>query len=119
MADIAIGADFVKTSKKLKRQTTKIGRMKLHNNEDSKDGDDSKSAPGQEDCANNSLEEEVRRGSIEEAVVGVKVQPISTLVVKNVKLQRALQDALQHFIQNKQKIKCKLTFRGWAMGGAS
>ena len=107
MADIAIGFEGEQMSKKLKRQTTKIGRMKLHYGEDSRNHDEPKS---QEDGATISPEEEVRRGSIDEAVVGVKVQPISTLVVKHVKLQRALQDALQYFIQNKQKIKCKLKF---------
>ena len=111
MADIAIGVQGEKTSRKLQRQTTKIGRMKLHYSEDPRDHDDPKpAAPGQDNGANISPGEEVRRGSTEEAVVGVKVQPISTLVVKNVKLRRALQDALQHFIQNKQKIKCKLKF---------
>ena len=105
IANIAIGAEGKKTKKKFQRQTTKIGRMKVHDDEDSKNEDKSKQATRQESGAK---EEEVKRGSIEEAVVGVKVHPISTLVVKNVKLQRALQDALQHFIQNKQKIKCKL-----------
>ena len=110
MADIAIGAENSKKLTKRQRRTTKIGRMKLHHSEDSKDHviDESKSTPKQEDGATISLEEEVRRGSIEEAVVGVKVQPISTLVVKHVKLRRALQDALQLFIQNRQKVKCKL-----------
>ena len=109
IADIAIGVEGSNTSKKLQQQTTKIGRMKrVHDNE----GEDEpkKSDLGQEGDASNSLEEEVKRGSIEEAVVGVKVQPISTLVVKNIKLRVALQDALQNFIQNKQKIKCKLKF---------
>lgn len=110
MADIAIGVGVTKKSKKVEQKTTKIGRMKLHDSKDLKNEDESKPAPGQEGCANNFSGEEVKRGSIEEAVVGVKVQPISTLVVKNVKLQRALQDALQYFIQNKQKIKCKLKF---------
>ena len=121
MADIAIGVEGSKISKKLQRHTTKIGRMNLHYSEDSRDhdepksaprqeGGEPKSAPRQEGGAINPPEEEVRRGSIEEAVVGVKVQPISTLVVKHVKLRRALQDALQHFIQNRQKIKCKLKF---------
>ena len=105
MADIAIGVEGSKQSHKLQRQTTKIGRMNLHYDDDSRNHDEPKS---KEDGTTVSPEEEVRRGSIEEAVVGVKVQPISTLVVKSVKLQRALQDALQHFIQNKQKIKCKL-----------
>jgi hypothetical protein len=113
MADIAIGVEGSKTSKKLQRQTTKIGRMNLHYSEDSRDHDEPKSAPGQKGSATISPEEEVRRGSIEEAVVGVKVQPISTLVVKNVKLRTALQDALQTFIQNRQKVKCKLKFNDY------
>ena len=114
IADIAIGVEGSNTKRKHRRQTTKIGRMKprIHDNEESRNEDDSKSRSDsvpseQEGCANSSSEEEVRRGSTDEAVVGVKVQPISTLVVKDVKLRRALQDALQHFIQNKQKIKCK------------
>jgi hypothetical protein len=116
MADIAMGVKGSKTSKKLQRQTTRIGRMNGHNDEDSIDNkkkpkkqDEPKSASGQQEGgATISSEDEVRRGSIEEAVVGVKVQPISTLVVKNVKLRTALQDALQSFIQNRQKVKCKL-----------
>lgn len=107
MADIAIGVEGSKTSKKLQRQTTKVGRMNLHYSEDPRDHDEPKPIPGQDGGAKISPEEEIRRGSIEEAVVGVKVQPISTLVVKSVKLQKALQDALQHFIQYRQKIKCK------------
>ena len=114
MADIAIGAENSKKSTKLQRRTTKIGRMKLPKSEDSRDSrdsrdsDESKSPPNQEDSTTIPPEEEVRRGSIEEAVVGVKVQPISTLVVNDVKLRMALQDALQLFMQNRQKIKCKL-----------
>ena len=106
IADIAIGVEGEKRSKKLQRQTTKIGRMKLHDNED--EDESKKSDLGQKGDVSTSWEEEVKRGSIDEAVVGVKVQPISTLVVKNIKLRVALQEALQDYIQNKQKIKCKL-----------
>ena len=54
-----------------------------------------------------SIEEEVKRGSIGEAVVGVKLQPISSLV-SNVKLRIQLQQALQKYIHDKKQVKCKL-----------
>ena len=74
-----------------------------------------------------SAEEEVKRGTIGEAVVGVKLQPISSLV-SNVKLRIQLQQALQKYIHDKQQVKCKwlqyimyssihisITFYSWAI----
>ena len=49
----------------------------------------------------------VVRGSTDEAVVGVKLQPISSLVVHQVKLRNALQGAIQKFIDSKQSVTCK------------
>ena len=43
----------------------------------------------------------------EAAEVGVKLQPISSLVDGNVGLRRELQNALQQYIHSKQKVKCK------------
>ena len=51
--------------------------------------------------------EMVNRGTSDEAVVGVKLQPISSLIVHQPKLRKALQDAIQKFINCKQNIHCK------------
>ena len=88
MADIAIGTEARFGSRKFSSKTTKVGHIyKPGGSDDSK--------------------EKVDRGQTDEAVVGVKLQPISSLVVKSVTLRRALQDALQRFIRNKQNVKCK------------
>ena len=47
----------------------------------------------------------VERNTTDEAVVGVKLQPISSLV-KNPRLKSVLQSALQSYIQKQQNIKC-------------
>lgn len=110
MADFAIGNEKSFRSSKYKSQTTKVGRMQLvkdydakqsgssKGSDDTNEGDDSKGSKG--------VIEEVKRGTVEEAVVGVKLQPISALV-KDVGLRIELQKALQQYIRNKQKIKCK------------
>ena len=49
----------------------------------------------------------VERNTIDEAVVGIKVEPVSSLV-KNPYLREILQNALQQYIQNQRKIKCEL-----------
>ena len=110
MADIAIGNQKSSSSRKYKSQTTKVGRMKLPERDDedtlwgllkrSKNRVEGDSKPTEN-------EEEVDRNSIGEAVVGVKLQPISSLVFGNVGLRTALQKALQVYIHNRQKIKCK------------
>lgn len=107
MADIAIGVEGTSTAKKLQRQTTKIGRMNLRDSDDIKLKEEAESKE-KEGVGSVEELEEVKRGSIDEAVVGVKVQPISSLVINKVKLRFALQEALQNYIQNKQKVKCKL-----------
>ena len=112
MADIAIGNQKSSSSRKYKSQTTKVGRMKLPERDD-KDSSwgllkRSKSrAEGDSKPIDLENEEEVKRNSIGEAVVGVKLQPISSLVFGNVGLRIALQKALQLYIHNRQKIKCK------------
>ena len=118
LEDIALGNESSFRAKKYRNQTTKVGRMKLIPDDD----DDSmkrkavKSSDDTEDSivASNpqvatSVEEEVRRGTIGEAVVGVKLQPISSLV-SNVKLRIQLQQALQKYIHDKQQVKCKYTY---------
>lgn len=47
----------------------------------------------------------VGRNTMEEAVVGIKLQPISSLI-GNPRLRKALQNALQDYIHNQQNIKC-------------
>jgi hypothetical protein len=123
LADIAIGNEKSFNAKKYKSQTTKVGRMNLKVREDeddskskndkskensAKEGDEgSKNGKGGEEGGDPKVEEEVMRSSIAEAVVGVKLQPISSLVFGSVGLRIALQKALQLYIHNKQKVKCK------------
>ena len=97
MADFAIGNERSLRSRRFKSQTTKVGRMKLIRDKDA--AQDSEM-----------VKEEVRRGTIEEAVVGVKLQPVSSLIFHDVNLRIELQNALQQYIRNKQKIKCKKIF---------
>ena len=47
----------------------------------------------------------VGRNTMEEAVVGIKLQPISSLI-GNPLLKKALQNALQEYIHDQQNIKC-------------
>ena len=47
----------------------------------------------------------VGRNTMEEAVVGIKLQPISSLI-GNPRLRKALQNALQDYIHNQQNVKC-------------
>lgn len=113
MADIVIGNQKSHSAKKYKSQTTKVGCMKLPDRDD----DDSrtwgihfkrsKSHADGGDSKVTEIEEEVLRSTIGEAVVGVKLQPISSLVFSSVGLRTALQKALQLYIHNKQKVKCK------------
>lgn len=53
----------------------------------------------------------VGRRTMDEAVVGVKLQSISSLVVKDVRLREALSIALQRFIQDHQNIKCESKYQ--------
>ena len=87
MADIAIGSEGRFGTRKFSSKATKVGHM----------------------VKTDDLRDTVKRGETDEAVVGVKLQPISSLVVESAKLRRALQDALQRFINDKQNIKCKVT----------
>ena len=114
LADIAIGNERSFNARKYKSQTTKVGRMKQIPDDDSrqhgihlKKDDDQSKKDKDEDSKTAEIEEEVQRSTIEEAVVGVKLQSISSLVICNIGLRIALQKALQQYIHNKQKIKCK------------
>jgi hypothetical protein len=123
LADIAIGNEKSFNAKKYKSQTTQVGRMNLKARKDeegskskndkskensAKDGDEgSKNGKGGEEDGDPKVEEEVMRSSIAEAVVGVKLQPISSLIFGSVGLRIALQKALQLYIHNRQKVKCK------------
>ena len=49
--------------------------------------------------------EQVRRGTLEEAVVGVKFQPISALVRTRI-LRKTLQNAIKCYIDNQEHSKC-------------
>ena len=86
MASAAIGAESKFQRRKLKSRITMIGHME-------------KPKGGGADA-----KEKVKR----EAVVGVKLQPISSLVVKSFKLKRELQNALRNFIDSNETVKCKL-----------
>ena len=50
----------------------------------------------------------VCRGTTDEAVVGVKLQPITSLVRKSIVLRGILQQAVQQYIDDHQNVKCKL-----------
>ena len=50
----------------------------------------------------------VCRGTTDEAVVGVKLQPITSLVQKSIVLRGILQQAVQQYIDDHQNVKCKL-----------
>lgn len=50
----------------------------------------------------------VCRGTTDEAVVGVKLQPITSLIRKSVVLRGILQQAVQKYIDDHQNVKCKL-----------
>ena len=110
LADIAIGNEKSFNAKKYKSQTTKVGRMKVIDDDDdhrksTKDTSGNNETPGAK-SEGPTPAEEVHRGSIGEAVVGVKLQPISSLV-SDVELRLELQKALQKYIRDRQKVKCK------------
>lgn len=118
LADVAIGNEKSFNAKKYKSQTTKVGRMNMKlitDDDDSKHWGISLKKKKEEESDDKEeggdpkkeLEEEVPRSTIGEAVVGVKLQPISSLVFGNVGLRIALQKALQQYIHNRQKVKCK------------
>jgi hypothetical protein len=117
LADIALSNESSFRTKKYRNQTTKVGRMKLIPDDDDDNFKRKAVKPVASDDTEHSttvsnpqgaisVEEEVIRGSIGEAVVGVKLQPISSLV-SNVKLRIQLQQALQKYIHDKQQVKCK------------
>jgi hypothetical protein len=79
--------------KNLQEEATIIGRMTPLRKSDPK---------------SNSQDLTVRRGTTDEAVVGVKLQPITSLVQKSVALRRILQRAVQQYIDDHQNVKCML-----------
>lgn len=97
MADIAIGTEGYLGGRKVQSKTTMIGQISDHGG---------KSHSVSKGVTSKNLT--VKRHTIDEAVVGVKLQPISSLVVKAVELRVALQEAVQRFIEEHQKVKCKL-----------
>ena len=82
--------------KKLQEEATVIGRMtplRKGSNDDPK---------------SDSQDWTVCRGTTDEAVVGVKLQPITSLIEKTAALRRNLQRAVQQYIDDHQNVKCKL-----------
>ena len=115
MADIAIGNEISSKSSEYKSQVTRIGRinMKLLNDEESVmnngeqiDGPGNHNYNRDEELVRRRIQELVTRRTPDEAVISVKLQPISSLV-SNVKLRIQLQKALQGYIQDKSNDKCK------------
>ena len=82
--------------KKLQEEATVIGRMTpLRKSQSDSPKSDTKDWT-------------VCRGTTDEAVVGVKLQPITSLVQKSVILRRLLQHAVQKYIDDHQDVRCKL-----------
>ena len=108
------GAEGVFGGRKLQSKITMIGHMR----EETSDSGDTftlhdfykhGSADSKFNSALKSLT--VDRHTMDEAVVGVKLQPISSLVVKEVRLREALLTALQKFIHDHQNIKCEFNLK--------
>ena len=79
--------------RKLQEEATVIGRMTPLNSDHPK---------------SDSQDWTVCRGTTDEAVVGVKLQPITSLVRKSILLRGILQQAVQQYIDDHQNVKCKL-----------
>ena len=92
-AGAAITSDGSFKRRKLQEEATVIGRMTPLKSDHPKSG---------------SQDWTVCRGTTDEAVVGVKLQPITSLVKKNVILRGILQQAVQQYIDDHQNVKCKL-----------
>ena len=95
-AGAAITTEGGLNKKKLQQEVTVIGRMTPL----SKDMKEVAGGSASQDWT-------VVRGTTDEAVVGVKLKPISSLVQKNLKLREVLQHAVQKYIDDHQKVKCK------------
>lgn len=98
----AVSAEGKFTGRKLQSEATLIGRMSKHVRTSGNKKPSSKMA-GVLDPQNLT----VQRGTLDEAVVGVKLQSISSLVVRQVLLRDALQDAIQKYIDDHQNIRCE------------
>ena len=98
-AAISVQKNF--SERKLRSEATLIGRMSKHVRYSEKKS--SKII-----CAHNLT---VRRSTLDEAVVGVKLQSISSLVVRNVLLRDALKHAIQKYIDDHQNVRCEYKFR--------
>ena len=79
--------------RKLQEEATVIGRMTPLNSDHPK---------------SDSQDWTVCRGTTDEAVVGVKLQPITSLVRKSIMLRGILRQAVQQYIDDHQNVKCKL-----------
>lgn len=97
-AGAAITTEGGLRKKKLQEEITAIGRM-TPLNKNTRGG----STTGKSD----SQDWTVIRGTTDEAVVGVKLKPISSLVQNNLKLREVLQIAVQKYIDDHQNVKCK------------
>ena len=113
MGGASVGTEGVFGGRKLQSKITMIGHMR----EEASDSGDASALHdlykhGSTDSKFNSALKSltVDRRTMDEAVVGVKLQPISSLVVKEVRLREALLVALQKFIQDHQNIKCELRY---------
>ena len=86
IAEVALKNDVRFGTRKFQSEITRIGRIK-------------------EGLRGRSENEKVE----EEAVVGVKLMPISSLVVNSANLRKAMETALSRFINKKQNHECKTT----------
>ena len=110
LGGISAGAEGVFGGRKLQSKITMIGHMR----EETNDSGDTFTLHdfykhGSADSKLSSVLKSltVDRHTMDEAVVGVKLQPISSLVVKEICLREALLTALQKFIHDHQNIKCE------------
>ena len=102
VASVSAGVEGAFGGKSSHKKYTKIGHMNYTplDSEDllKSDSSSSKFMPAIQSPT-------VGRNTIEEAVVGIKLQPISSLI-GNLRLRKALQNALQDYIHNQQNVKC-------------
>ena len=94
-AGVVISTEGGLRRKKLQQEVTVIGRMTPLNKNP------------KETSLSDPQDWTVVRGTTDEAVVGVKLKPISSLVRRNLKLQEVLQIAVQKYMDDHQKVKCK------------
>ena len=102
----AISAQGNFSGRKLQSEATLIGRMSKHVRTSEKKKSSSKIISVLE-----SQNLTVKRGTLDEAVVGVKLQSISSLVVRNVLLRDALKHAIQKYIDDHQNVRCEYKLR--------